>query len=479
MWFPTHNLPPALLPPFGAANMSINFSTHEIGRRALRSSQLGLALTGQNISNINTPGYTRRGLEHSLTQLPGAGLRPVSESSIEGVRNFRDNFLEQRINAETASNGRFTAQYDALAPVEAALSETGGGSIAGALESFFGAFRDLDANPSSVTQRGVVVQQGTVLANAFHTTSGRLDQIRRETDQTLRATVEETNDLAEKVAYLNGRLKTASGPDVFELRDQRNEYARQLAELSGARSVPNQDGTITLTLGDGRALVAGTEAKPLTLVDTPPNGLATIQINGQPTIFSDGKIAGLQDALGKIGDQFSDLDDLAASVADRVNTLHASGTDLDDAGGLAFFVSANAQPLAAANITVNPALKANARLVVASPLAQPAAAGTVAGALANLLHDTNSQVGAQTGSFSSIYGSFIAEAGTNVRRAEDSLSLQAAILAQAAAQQQSISGVSLDEEAINLLQYQRAIEAAAKFLKIADEITQTTIALGQ
>ena len=458
--------------------MSINFSTQEIGRRALRSSQLGLALAGQNIANVNTPGYTRRGVELSLTQLPGAGARPVSESSIEGVRNFRDNFLEQRIHAETASNGRLTAQRDALAPVEAALSESGGGAQS-ALENFFGAFRDLEANPSSVTQRGVVTQQGTILGNAFQTTSNRLGQIRHEADQTLRSAIAETNELAQKVAYLNGKLQNASGPNVFDLRDQRNESVRQLAELTGARTVPNQDGTISLTLGDGRALVTGTEALPLTVVDTPPNGLASIQSSGQPAVFSDGKIAGLKDALGKIGNQFSDLDDLAASVADRVNTLHTSGADADGAAGLAFFVSGNAQPLAAANFAVNPSLAANARLVVASPLTQPAESGTVAGALANLLNDTNSQVGSRTGSFSSIYGSFVAEAGANVRQAEDSLSLQAAILAQAAAQQQSLSGVSLDEEAINLLQYQRAFEAAAKFLKIADEITQTTISLGQ
>jgi flagellar hook-associated protein 1 FlgK len=102
---------------------------------------------------------------------------------------------------------------------------------------------------------------------------------------------------------------------------------------------------------------------------------------------------------------------------------------------------------------------------------------TIARSLAGLLQDETSVVGTQTGSYDSFYASLVTEAGLGVRSAEDALSTQQVILTQTQAQRDSVSGVSLDEEAINLLQYQKAYEAAARFLKVADEMTQTILSL--
>ena len=462
--------------------MSVNFSPFEIGRRALRANQLGLTVTGQNIANVNTPGYTRRSVQ--LAALPPDGSGFVGAGvTIEGVRSYRDRFIEQRIQAETAITGRLTAQRDALSPVEAAFNEGSGGGIQSAMQKFFGAFRDLEANPNSAPLRSIVVQQGSALANAFRTTRARLDQIRHETDNDLRATVDQVNSLAQRVAALNKQISTAeatSGIEASELRDQRSQLVNQLSELTGAHSVENQDGTLTLTLADGRALVSAETASTLTATSQPPDGLASISLDGQPAVIGDGKLRGLLDAISSTGDQITALDQLASSIVSRVNTLHTSGTDADGNAGVNFFSDpVNGQPVTAANITVDAAVLANPRLVVASPLTNPTGPATVAGAIANLLTDPNSTVGSRTGSFASIYGSIVADAGENVRRAEDALSVQAAILSQAAAQREAISGVSLDEEAINMLQYQRAYEAAAKFLKVANEMTQTILALGQ
>lgn len=462
--------------------MSVNFSPFEIGRRALRANQLGLAVTGQNIANVNTPGYTRRSVQ--LASLPPNGSGLVGGGvTIEGVRSYRDRFIEQRIQTETAIAGRLTAQRDALSPVEAAFNEGSGGGIQSAMQRFFGAFRDLEANPTSAPLRSLVTQQGSSLANAFRSTRSRLDQIRHGSDNDLRATVEQANSLAQQVAELNNQISSAeatSGQEASELRDHRGELVRQLSEITGARSVENNDGTISLTLGDGRALVSSNHAATLTATSQPPDGLASISLDGQPAVISDGRLRGLLDAISTTGNQITALDQLASSLVSRVNALHTSGTDADGNPGVNFFADpVNGQPVTAANITVDAAVLANPRLVVASPLASPTGAATVAGEIANLLTDPNSTVGSRTGSFASIFGSIVADAGNNVRKAEDALSVQAAILSQATAQREAISGVSLDEEAINLLQYQRAYEAAAKFLKISDEMTQTILALGQ
>src|SRR5882672_11821697 len=127
--------------------MGINFSPFEIGRRALHASQLGLTVTGQNIANVNTPGYSRQSVLLSASPTDGANLRLVGTGvSIDGVRQFRDSFIDSRVQTETAISGRLSAQQNALSPVDAAFNETDGGGISSAMNSFFGAFQALEAN---------------------------------------------------------------------------------------------------------------------------------------------------------------------------------------------------------------------------------------------------------------------------------------------------------------------------------------------
>jgi flagellar hook-associated protein 1 FlgK len=462
--------------------MGINFSAFEIGRRALKASHLGLTVAGQNIANVNTPGYTRQAAQFSASPTDGSNLALVGTGvTIDGVRSFRDRFVESRLNTETAISGRLSAQRDALAPVNAVFNDADGTGLSAALNNFFHSFADLESHPTSVPLRGDVAAKGAALATAFRSTRGRLVDIRRDTDSALRATLDDANTVAQQVAALNARISIVenTGARASELRDQRGEAVRQLAELTGGRAIETPDGNVTVTLADGRALVAGERAAALQAVDTPPDGLASLVIDGQPATITDGRLGGLLGAVGAIGTHITALDDLAASVVSRVNTLHASGSDLNGADGTDFFATpAAGAPVTAANIAVSAAIQANPRLVVAAARGAGSGDATVARGLAALLNDPTSTAGARTGSFAQIYASVVADAGQGVKSAEDALVTQQAILAQAQAQRDAFSGVSLDEEAINLLQYQKAYEAAARFLKVADELTQTIISLG-
>lgn len=458
--------------------MSLNFSSFEIGRRALFANQLGINITGQNISNVNTPGYSRqRVLLGESAPMNFNGHSIGTGVTIQGVEAFRNRFIEARIQTETGIAGRLNAQLDSLSQVETALQGAGGGGLQNALNGFFGAFRDLDANPNSVSLRAVTAQKGSALAAAFQTTRSRLDEIRRGADGQIRSSVDEVNALSQRVADLNNQIKNAeaTGGEASALRDQRGEIVNRLSELTGARSVENADGTINLTIGEGMALVTGDHAAQLKANSTPPLGLATLTLDGQPATFDEGTIRGLQNAITETTAQIDALDGLAAKVVERVNNLHSTGTDLDGNAGTNFFNAGN--PVTAANISINSAITTNPRLIAASPLTQPGQSGTIAGEIANLLTDRNTTVGTRTGSFSSIFGSMLADAGEHVSNAENNLQTQAAILAQATAQREAVSGVSLDEEAVNLLQYQKAYEAAARFLKVADEMTQTILSL--
>jgi flagellar hook-associated protein 1 FlgK len=413
--------------------------------------------------------------------LQGRGLNIGTGVTIDGIKGHRDQFIAARLQTETAINGRLTAERDALAPVEVAFNPADRGGINAALNGFFGAFRDLEANPTSAAVRTAVVETGNTLASAFRSTRARLVEIRGQADEEIRATTQTVNDLAEKVAGLNKQIRIAEnhGGQASELVDQRTDAINQLAGLTGVRSTTNIDGTITLTLGDGQALVYGDQTATLTAAATPPDGLVTLSIDGNPAIISDGKLRGLQNSVGLIGGQIQTLDDLAASVVTRVNTLHQAGADLNGTAGTAFFATPVSGTVTAENIDVAAAIKADARRVVAAAAGAGGGDGSVARGIAELLSDKTSVVGATTGSYTEIFAELVSSAGAAVKAADDELVTQSAILAQTQAQRDSVSGVSLDEEAISLLQYQKAYEAAARFLRIADEMTQTILQLGQ
>jgi flagellar hook-associated protein 1 len=463
--------------------MGLNFSSYELSRRALVANQLGMAVTGQNIANVNTPGYTRQKVALASTETRLIGTQMTAAGvSVEGFISFRDRFVESRLQRETAIAGRWEAQRDALSPVDAVFNEAEGGGISSAMNSFFGSFRDLEAYPSSVPLRAVAVEKGNLLVTAFHATAARLQDIRTDVDTRTRIMANDVNSLTSQIAALNQNIREGEykGETTSELRDKRAETMRQLSELTGAYGVEADDHTLTVTIGDGRALVLGTKAETIDPVPQPPSGLVTLMLNGTPAVFSSGKLRGLIDARGQIESRMTELDELAQGIAERVNTLHTAGTDLDGNPGTPFFaVPDNGQPVTAGSISVSSALRVNPRLVVTSQLAQPASAASTAGAIANLLTDTSSTVGSQTGSFSSIYARIVSNAGAGVKSADDAYQTQQFMLTQTTAQRDAVSGVSLDEEAINLLQYQRAYEAAARFLKVADEMTQMILALGQ
>jgi flagellar hook-associated protein 1 len=458
--------------------MSLNFSAFEIGRRALKANQFGIGITGQNISNVNTPGYARQRVLLAETSLSNIGGVSVGNGvSVQGVQAFRDRFLEARIQSETGIAGRLGAQSDSIRQVETVLQGTENGGLQSAISNFFGSFRELDANPNSLPLRAIAAQKGSALAGAFQATRSRLTDIRSGIDGQIRINIDEVNSLTGQVANLNGQIRDAQfvGGDSFALESQRGELVTRLSELTGARTTQNSDGTINLTIGEGRSLVGGDKAFKIDVASTPPLGFASLTIEGNPITFDDGAIGGLQKAIDFTTGHIDAIDSLAAQIVAKVNTAHASGTDFDGNAGVNFFTGGS--PITAANFTVNAAIVSNPHLVVASPVSQPGQNGTVAGEIANLLTDQNITVGTHTGSFTSIFGSLVSEAGEQINQADSGLQTQAAIIAQASAQRESISGVSLDEEAVNLLQYQKAYEAAARFLKVADEMTQTILSL--
>ncbi len=454
--------------------MGVNFSPFEIGRRALRQNQLGINVTGRNIANVNTPGYTRQTLQTTATLTYDGHDEPEFQ-----ITQNRDVFIEARLASETAISGRLTAKRDALTPVDSVFSNTDApGGLQSSLTEFFGAFQELEAQPNSLPLRSSLLIKADTMTSAFNATRDRLEQIQSSVTDRVFNTVDSANQLVKNIAEFNaqvGIIKRGGG-DVTALVDQRGEAVRKLAELTGARALQAGDGQVTVTLANGKPLVVGDEIYPISAA-TLNDGTVEYTLDGEPAAISDGSLKGLSDALVDIKGHITRLDQLAASIASRVNTLHSSGSDLDGNAGTNFFDATN--PVTAANFSVSSAITANPRLVVTAAAGAGRGDATVARNLSKLFQDNSSTIGTETTSFDNFFSSLVTDAGAGVRSAEDAMVTQQAILEQTQAQREAVSGVSLDEEAVRLLQYQKAYEAAARFLKVANDMTQTILSLAQ
>ena len=231
--------------------------------RGLEAQRVGLDVTGQNIANVNTPGYTRRVVD--LGAVPPESTRSAGRGvEVLGIRAQRDRLLERRLESEISGSHREASLAGALGNVETSLGSAGR-TIDARLTEFFDSFARLADDPTSSVARRDVLQQGQSLAAAFRETSDRLRQSRTDADRQVVATVDQINSLADRIATLNRSLgATNDNGTRLHLQDEQATLVRQLAELTDINIVEREDGGVDVDIADGRALVVGQTAVALT-----------------------------------------------------------------------------------------------------------------------------------------------------------------------------------------------------------------------
>ena len=436
---------------------------------ALGAQSYGLDVTGQNIANVNTEGYTRRQLD--LAERPSPyGMGGVD---ILGVRSTRDAFVDTRLRNEVPSRSYDDARSGSLSAIESTLGAAGS-SIDGALSALFGAFGALSVDPQSSVQRDGVVRQAGRLTKAFNDMAGRLDASRREADAQVRGTVPQINALSARIAELNQRI--GDGADTGALTDELNLSLQNLSKLTQVSVINHPEGTVDVSTGSGRALVVGTFSYALSVTSAGATGFAQVRAGGVDVTsqLRGGSVGGFIDIRDTTIPRYqTQLDQLAYDVAQQVNTVHAGGYDLSGTAGGAFFTPIASVAGAAAALTVDPALAADSSKIAASKTGATGDNGTAQDLAA--LRDANAARGG-TATFIGSWSTLVNTVGTDSADAQSSLKTRDNIVTSIQRLRDSVEGVSLDEEAGRLMQYQRAYEANAKFFTVVNTMLTTLMA---
>jgi flagellar hook-associated protein 1 len=461
--------------------MSSSFFGMEIGRRALSASQLALQVTGNNTANVNTPGYSRQVVRFTQTD-PYGGASIIyphpgqlgTGVTISSVNRVRDQFIDRRIYGANSAQASLNNLRDIVSRVEEAYNEPGQSGIGQLMTNFFNSFSDLSANPESGALRSTVRNRAQTLVSALHATSTAINAIQPDIQGKVNVEVKEINDIAKQIAVLNKQIRVAIalGDSPNDLQDQQGAMLDKLSQIVDIQVIdtvnPNTgQGTGEVQVSVGGFLLVQNDLPaelPTTLV-TDNNTLGLKTANGDAIPLKGGVLYGLVKASTLVNGYLEDLNTLASSFINAVNTQHQVGYGLDGVTARDFFTGTNASDIEV-SVTINNDLDAIAAAAPPVP-PNPFAPGNAdnARALAALSHSPT--VGTFT--LNEYYSDRIATIGTDLRSYRLDSENQEKVLNQLHNLQSSISGVSMDEELTNMLQYQRTYQAATRIINIMDE----------
>ena len=451
--------------------MSGLLGTMSIALGALEAQQAGLETTTNNIANLNTPGYTRqRPILEEADPVIQNGMALGNGVDLKGIQSLRASILELQIGDETQQQGKSQALVNAMSQVQTLFPDDTTG-IGQQISAFFQSLNSLSTNPSDTTLRQSVLSAANGVAAAFNNAAQQLSSVSGGIDLNVEQAVGQVNQITQQIAGINSKLNQVGGTsqDYGTFLDQRDNLVQQLSGLIDV-SVVNDGSSLTLTTKQGTALVV--DGKSFALTTALDTGSGTQHVYSQDgnditAQISGGQLGGLVQARDQsLASVQTQLDSLASGFSQALNSAQAMGFDLHgDAGGNLFTTASGSG--AAASMTV---------AITDPTLLAASSDGTTGsnGNLANLSAVANQAVSNGL-TPTQAYANLVFQAGSAVSDGTTELNASNTMLQQLQQQQASISGVSLDQEASNLLLYQRAYQAAAEAISTVNQMLQTAI----
>jgi len=302
------------------------------GLKALLASQASLQTIGHNISNANTPGYSRQRLDIGASRALLQRGRLIGSGVTSGqVTRATDSLLLVRTTTQVASLNRLQASLGGMTEVEALLGEPGGFGIGDGMTAFFGAASELSTSTEDLVLRTGLLQQASAMTTQFNQLSSTMSSIRFDNANQVAIQVKQVNSIAAQIVTLNREISQteATGIPANDLRDSREEKMRELSTFVDMEFYEDDNGVVRITTG-GRLLVGGTKSFEMSSV-TQGDGSVDLFVEGStlPVTLKQGRLAGLI----RVGDEFipglgTKFDELARNLIFEVNKLHSTGTPI-------------------------------------------------------------------------------------------------------------------------------------------------------
>jgi flagellar hook-associated protein 1 len=473
-----------------------------LGAQSLNAQQIAIQTTGNNISNINTPGYARQRANFVTDVVNGQGGEQDMGASVSTIESLRSPLLDSLVQQSLGNQGYADNQASLTSTVQDSLGEqftsagsstssgtvaSGSGPMQDALTSFFSSLQSLAGTPTDGTARQVVVQDASTLATSINGAYQRLQQTQGQVATDASSITTQINQLSKNIANLNQQITEAeasSGTTANGLRDTRSADVEQLSSMVNITATTQNNGTITVALADNPAVVLvnntdsnGSGTTQSLSVAYNPNAAVPLTVSGSTTgalgtgVPSSGSLgADLDVANNVIGSPAANgntgllgaLDGIATQLISQVNTQNQAGFDANGNAGGVFFTGTGA-----ANIAVSAAIVNSPSLIAAGNGSGPLD-GSNAQAMAQIQNQAAITPALQT---------MVANLGQIVSTAQTSQATQDQVTQLLQTQRNSISGVSIDEEMTNLINFQQAYSASARFITTISSMFTTLSAI--
>ncbi|MEH6500401.1 MAG: flagellar hook-associated protein FlgK, partial [Pseudoalteromonas distincta] len=329
-----------------------------IGLSGLRASQTHLSVTGQNITNVNTPGYSRQSAVQAAQNPSFSGVGYIGNgTNITDVTRIYNEFLTNQVRTSTSINSEVTAYQRQMEEINTVLSSTATGITPG-MQNFFDALQTAIEDPASSAGRQLFLSEAEGLASRFNTVQERLSTQTQFIGEQMGTMANQVSRLATTIAGYNDSIEraAANGSQPNDLLDARDEAVRQLSELVGITVVKQDSNSINIFIGSGQPLVVGKEASSLQVVPgrSDPSRSEIVLASGNTqqevtSLISGGELGGLLRYRRDVLDPaMNAVGRLALSIASEVNDQLGKGLDINGRAGADLFKQINSPDQVAA-----------------------------------------------------------------------------------------------------------------------------------
>jgi flagellar hook-associated protein 1 len=432
---------------------------------------------GENIANIETPGYHRQRVDLQAigTRYPGLFSGPGGQHGgvTADVQRVWDQLLDTSSKQNLARSNSLNTQADILTGVESEIGSLATNGLGNRLTALWNSFDDLANDPTEQSIRNVVLGNAEGVTSIMQAQSSALNQMRSNEVQRLELGVARVNELANRVAEMDATIVngTAAGRPPHGLMDQRSQLLSELSGLTGATINYDGSGSSIVAIG-GHVLISQAQVRPIELRSITDPALAPLGFNriaitgatGREIALTGGSLhGGLSGVNTLVPDQRRALDSLAASIVTTVNNIHQTGAGLDGTSGRSFFDPAG---VTAATIALSADVVGQPGNVAASD-GSATLDNSVARALASLGTDPSGP--------SATHATMLADLGAQLSTMQGRADAASISYQQSEGNRQAAEGVNLDEELADLVSAQRAYEASARMVSAIDEMLDTLI----